>query len=37
MARRAPELGEGRLARIVQSIITESLDAVADQNAEITK
>ena len=37
MARRAPELGEERLARIVQSIITESLDAVADQNAEITK
>lgn len=37
MAQRAPELGEERLARIVQSIITESLDAVADQNAEITK
>lgn len=28
MAHRAPELGEERLARIVQAIITESLDAV---------
>jgi GNAT superfamily N-acetyltransferase len=28
MARRAPELGAERLARIVQAIITESLDAV---------
>jgi chorismate mutase/GNAT superfamily N-acetyltransferase len=37
MAQRAPELGEERLARIVQAIITESLGAVADQNAEITK
>jgi GNAT superfamily N-acetyltransferase/chorismate mutase len=37
MAGRAPELGAERLARIVQAIITESLDAVAGQNAEITK
>jgi chorismate mutase len=27
LARRAPALGEDRLARIVQAIITESLDA----------
>jgi chorismate mutase len=27
MARRAPELGEDRLGRIVHAIITESLDA----------
>lgn len=30
MAGRAPELGEQRLARIVQAIITESLDAVRE-------
>lgn len=31
LARRAPELGEERLARIVHTIITESLDAAAQQ------
>jgi chorismate mutase/ribosomal protein S18 acetylase RimI-like enzyme len=30
MARRAPALGEERLARIVHAVITESLDAAAD-------
>jgi chorismate mutase/GNAT superfamily N-acetyltransferase len=37
LAERAPELGAERLARIVQAIITESLDAVEGQKAEITK
>jgi chorismate mutase/ribosomal protein S18 acetylase RimI-like enzyme len=37
MAQRAPELGEERLARVLQAIISESLDAVSGQNAEITK
>jgi hypothetical protein len=37
MAQRAPELGEERLARVLQAIISESLDAVSSQNAEITK
>lgn len=36
IAERAPELGAERLGRIVDTIITESLDAVG-QNAEITK
>jgi chorismate mutase/GNAT superfamily N-acetyltransferase len=31
LAQRAPELGEERLARIVQAIITESLDAVGER------
>jgi GNAT superfamily N-acetyltransferase/chorismate mutase len=31
MAQRAPELGEQRLARIMQAIITESLDAVSER------
>ena len=31
MARRAPELGEERLTRIVHAIITESLDATTDR------
>lgn len=31
LARHAPELGEDRLARIVEVIITESLDSVGDQ------
>jgi chorismate mutase/GNAT superfamily N-acetyltransferase len=31
MAQRAPELGQERLARIVQAIITESLDAVGER------
>jgi chorismate mutase/GNAT superfamily N-acetyltransferase len=34
MARRAPELGEERLARIVHTIITESLEAVADRETD---
>ncbi|HRD61441.1 MAG TPA: chorismate mutase [Nocardioides sp.] len=33
LARRAPALGEERLARIVHAIITESLDAVPPQES----